>query len=141
MSLLNATETELVNEMLDKTQKRFQSAQVKLAMMVSNNGPAYAVKWAGDALEAEARFKALSEVHSFYTIDLADFGTSIEARTAADRASSQRALEKLRYICNGTSSETEQVREAQAYAWAHGEYMEALRWSARLANRAEQVQA
>lgn len=147
MSLLNTFETPLVAELVSKAQTRFESAQTKLTMMVANNGPAYAMRWAGDALEAEARYRAIKEVESFYTIEIGDFNPNpAEVQSArqlgrehADKASAKRILDKVRYICAGTSSESEQVREAQAYAWAHNEFVEAFSWAAREQRKAEET--
>lgn len=144
MSLLNTFETPLVAELVRKAEKRFESAQAKLAMMVASSGPAYAMRWAADALEAEARYRAIKEVESFYTIDISDFNPNpaevqsarVLGREHADKASAKRILDKVRYICAGTSSESEQVREAQAYAWAHNEFTDAFSRAAREAKRA-----
>jgi hypothetical protein len=127
MSLLNDRETELVNELLIKTEQRATSAQRHFATTALSSGVAYAVRWAKDALEAEARFKALGEVLSFYTIDLP--GNPEEGRARADQCATRRTTEKLGWICNGTTSETEQVRDAQAYAWAKAEFDMQIGWA------------
>jgi len=134
MSLLNAIETKLVAESVAKALKRFETSRDKLSQLVLTSGAAYAVRWSGDALEAEARYIALKEVVSFYDLELP--GNTEEGRAAADKRAAYRTVEKLRYICNGASNETEQVREAQAYAWAKAEFDDCMVWAAHEAKRA-----
>lgn len=136
MSFLNPIETKLINESLAKALKRFESARDKLSTVVLSSGPAYAVRWAGDALEAEARYIALKEVVSFYDFDTSQFGNPELGREQADKRAAYRTVEKLRYICNGASNESEQVREAQAYAWAKAEFDDCMVWAVHEAKRA-----
>ena len=136
MSFLNPAETELVAESIAKSLKRCEIARDKLAQSILTSGAAYGVRWAQDALETEARYRALVEVHSFYDFDTTELGNPELGREQADKRVALRVIEKLRYICNGSSSETEQVRDAQAYAWAKGEFAECIMWAAQEARQA-----
>lgn len=122
MTLLTATETKLVAELLARAEKRATAARQTLSTTVLSSGPAYAVRWAKDALDTEGMYNALREVESFYTVDGGD-------RAMAERCAANRINEKLRWICAGSSSEPEQVRDAQAYASAKQAFDEALMWA------------